>query len=236
LTGINTFPGGLADHGKAVTPRSRIQEKPMLDPKAYLAAGQLLHGHKCPAMPLGLRAGAAALAALGVERSADGQLEAVLELGDAHCAHCFADGVQMITGCTFGKGNIRKLGYGKFGLTLVERATGRRVRVVPRAEAQAASRQTPFFQDYRMKGVPASQVPAEQVEPLIQKVMNAPVEAILNVGPVEQGPVAAKPGEQFDAFVCARCGDMVIASYGRSQGDLKVCIPCSEREPRVAGV
>ena len=31
-------------------------------------AGLLLHGHKCPAMPMGLRAGLAALEALGVPR------------------------------------------------------------------------------------------------------------------------------------------------------------------------
>jgi formylmethanofuran dehydrogenase subunit E len=165
-----------------------------------------------------------------VERSKDGQLEVILELGDAHCAHCFADGVQMITGCTFGKGNIRKLGIGKFGLTLVERATGRKVRVVPKAEAQLGTRQTPFFQDYRMKGIAASQVPAEVVEPLIQKVMNAPVEMILKVGTVEQGPAVPKHPEQFNAFVCERCGDMTIESYGRNQNGQKVCIPCAEAE------
>jgi formylmethanofuran dehydrogenase subunit E len=200
----------------------------MINPHEFLSAGQLLHGHKCPAMPLGLRAGAAALDALGVERSTDGQLEAVLELGDGHCAHCFADGVQMITGCTFGKGNIRKLGYGKFGLTLVERATGRKVRVVPRVEAQMASRQTPFFTEYRMKGIPASQVPAEVVEPMIQKVMNAPVDQILKVGAVEQGPAIPKPEEQFAAFVCEACGDMVIEAYGRIHNDLRLCIPCRD--------
>lgn len=203
----------------------------MINPHEFLSAGQLLHGHKCPAMPLGLRAGAAALDALGVGRSMDGQLEAILELGDAHCAHCFADGVQMITGCTFGKGNIRKLGYGKFGLTLVERATGRKVRVVPRAEAQMASRQTPFFTEYRMKGIPASQVPAEVVEPMIQKVMNAPVDQILKVGAVEDGPIAARATEQFAAIVCEACGDMVIEGYGRVQGPRKLCIPCRDSNP-----
>lgn len=200
----------------------------MTDPRAFLSAGQMLHGHKCPAMPLGLRAGAAALDALGVERSSDGQLEVILELGDAHCAHCFADGVQMITGCTFGKGNIRKLGYGKFGLTLLERATGRKVRVVPKAEAQLASRQTPFFTEYRMKGIPASRVPAEIVEPLIQKVMNAPVEQLLKVGPIEQGPAVARPDELFPAFVCEACGDMVIEAYGRIHRDLRLCTPCRD--------
>ena len=78
----------------------------------------MLHGHECPAMPLGLRAGAIAMNRLGVERSRDKQLLALVELGDEHCSH--GDGVQMITGCTFGKGNIKQLGYGKFGLTLVD--------------------------------------------------------------------------------------------------------------------
>ena len=200
----------------------------MIDPHAFLAAGQLLHGHKCPAMPLGLRAGAAAMDALGVVRATDVQLEAILELGDGHCAHCFADGVQMITGCTFGKGNIRKLDLGKFGLTLVDHATGRQVRVVPKAEAQMASRRTPFFTDYRLKGVPGSQVPAEVAEPLIQKVMNAPVEQLLKVGPVESWLNAARSEEQFATFVCESCGEMVSEGYGRFHGDCKLCIPCRD--------
>ncbi len=199
----------------------------MIDPKEFLEAGQQLHGHKCPAMPLGLRAGAAAMNKLGVERSQDGQLLAILELGEGHCAHCFADGIQMITGCTFGKGNIQQLGYGKFGLTLVERATGRAVRVVPKAEAQAATKQTPFFKEYREKGIPASQVPPDVVAPLVEKVMNAPDEAILKVGEVFEHPLPRK-SEAFASFVCERCGDMVVEKYGRVVGAQRVCIPCQE--------
>jgi len=199
----------------------------MIDPKEYLEAGVQLHGHKCPAMPLGLRVGAAAMNKLGVERANDSQLVAVLELGEGHCSHCFADGIQMITGCTFGKGNIRKLGYGKFGLTLVDRASGRSVRVVPRAEIQGATKQTPFFKEYRQKGIPPSQVPLEVVEPLIEQVMGAPEEKILKIGEIETRD-QTRQLETFDTFVCEQCGDMVVEKYGRVVGDRKVCIPCQQ--------
>ena len=97
--------------------------------------GLALHGHKCPAMPLGLRAAEAAMQALGVQHAPDGQLTALVEIDRNHCSTCFADGVQVATGCTFGKGNIRSLGYGKFAMTLIDNKTGRSVRVVATPEA-----------------------------------------------------------------------------------------------------
>lgn len=197
----------------------------MIEAKEFFDAGLRLHGHKCPAMPLGLRAGAAAMNMLGVERSQDKQLLALVELGDDHCAHCFGDGVQMITGCTFGKGNIRKLGYGKFGLTLVDKTTGRAVRVAPRAEAQLQMKKTEFFQDYRMHGVPASRVPDEVVDPLIAQVLRAPEDQLFAVSEVFDYELPAT-AENFDSFVCDRCKELVVEPYGRVVGTQKVCIPC----------
>ena len=199
----------------------------MIDAREFLEAGLALHGHKCPAMPLGLRAGAAAMNKLGVERSGDKTLLALVELGDDHCAHCYGDGIQMITGCTFGKGNIRKLGYGKFGLTLVDKTTGRAVRVIPKAEAQLQTKQTPFFQEYRMKGVPPSQVPDQVVGPLIEKVLSTPEKELFTVSEVFDYEIPPK-SESFDSFVCDRCGELVVEPYGRVVGDRKVCIPCQE--------
>jgi formylmethanofuran dehydrogenase subunit E len=151
-------------------------------------------------MPMGLRVGAAAMNKLGVERSKDGQLLALVELGDDHCATCFADGVQMTTGCTFGKGNIKKLHYGKWGVTLVDTTTGRAARVVPKAQAMLANKQTEFFTQYRMKSIPASRVPDEVVEPLVAKVMNAPDEALIDIGEVVDYEAPPKM-ESFAGFV-----------------------------------
>lgn len=199
----------------------------MVEAREFLNAGLQLHGHKCPAMPLGLRAGALAMNLLGVERSSDKTLLALVELGDDHCSHCFGDGVQVVTGCTFGKGNIRQLDYGKFGLTLIDRTTDRAVRVVPQAEAQLQTKQTPFFQKYRMKGVPPSKVPDEVVLPLIEKVMSAPADALFHASDVFEYH-ADGGAESFESIVCDRCGDMVVERYARVVGEQQVCIPCQQ--------
>ncbi len=197
----------------------------MIDPKKFYEPGMILHGHKCPAMPLGLRVGAAAMNKLGVERAKDGQLIALVEIGEHHCATCFGDGIQMVTGCTFGKGNIRKLHYGKWGLTLVEKKSGRAVRVCPKAEAMLANKQSPFFTEYRQKGIPASEVPDDVVAPMVERVMNAPEEQILTVGEIFDY-AWEEPPHSFEGFVCEMCGEMVVEPYGRLLGDKKVCIPC----------
>jgi formylmethanofuran dehydrogenase subunit E len=197
----------------------------VIEAKEFLEAGQAFHGHKCPAMPMGLRVGAAAMNKLGVERAQDGQLLALVELGEDHCATCFADGIQMITGCTFGKGNIKKLHYGKWGVTLVDTKTGRAVRVSPKAEAMLANKKTDFIIKYRERGIPASKVPEEVVEPLIEKVMNAPENQLLNVGKVTDYDVP-KRTDSFAGFVCDSCGEMVVEEYGRLINDKQVCIPC----------
>jgi len=197
----------------------------MVNPNDWLEFGQKFHGHKCPAMPLGLRVGAAAMNKLGIERAKDGQILAIVDLGEDHCATCYADGLQVILGTTFGKGNIRKTHKGKWAVTVVDKKTGKAVRITPKAEAMIANKQTPFFKEYREKGIPASQVPEEVAEPLVQKVMGAPEESILKISDIFD----YKLGEEkhsFDSFVCEECGEMVVEKYGRIKGDKHVCLDC----------
>jgi len=79
----------------------------MVQAKYWLEFGQKFHGHKCPAMPMGLRVGAAALNALGVEGAKCGQIVAFVDIGNDHCATCYGDGLQVIMGTMFDKGNIK---------------------------------------------------------------------------------------------------------------------------------
>ena len=199
-----------------------------INPEEWLEFGQRFHGHKCPAMPLGLRVGAAAMEKLGVERAKDGQILAFVDLGEDHCATCYADGLQVIMGTTFGKGNIKKTHKGKWAVTLVDRATGKAVRVTPKADAMLQNKQSAFFKDFREKGIPASKVPNEVVDPLITKVMSAPQEILLNVSEVFDYKLEPHK-DNFTGFVCEECGEMTVESYGRVKDGKYVCIDCATK-------
>ena len=101
----------------------------MKELKDYFDMALIFHGHKCPAMLMGLRAGLAAMKALGVERAKDKELVVESETGEGHAAGCFVDGIMAATGSTYGKGNITKLHYNKMAFTLIDARTGKAVRV-----------------------------------------------------------------------------------------------------------
>ena len=196
----------------------------MVDPKDYLELGLQFHGHKCPAMPLGLRMGAAAMNKLGIERTRDSKWLALVEMSENHFATCYADGIQVITGCTFGKDNIKKLNYGKWGLTLVNKETKKAVRVAVKGEVIAQNMKSAFFAEYYSLGVPPSKIPTEISESLIDKVMSAPNEMILNIGEVFDYPYQEK--FSFTSFICEECGEMTVEQFGRVKGGKKVCSVC----------
>ncbi|MCD6286589.1 MAG: TraR/DksA C4-type zinc finger protein [Anaerolineae bacterium] len=190
-----------------------------------LEKGLWFHGHKCPAMPMGLRVSLAAMQALDVVRAGAGELVALVELDEAHCATCFADGVQVATGCTFGKGNIKKLHYGKWGLTLIDKKQGKAVRVAPLAAAMEANKRTEFMTQ-RKAGVPPTVIPEAISQPLVDRVMNAPDDQLFRISEVFDYQVEELP-HTFESVVCEACGEMVVERNARVQGGRVLCIPCA---------
>lgn len=199
----------------------------MEEKQVLLEKGMWFHGHKCPAMPMGLRVSIAAMEALGVERAGAGELVALVEIDENHCATCFADGVQVATGCTFGKGNIKKLHYGKWGLTLIDKKSGKAVRVSPLAEAMEANKRTEFIA-LRKAGVSPVEIDVEISQPLVDHVMNAPDEQLFKVGDVFDYQWSGAP-HTFESVVCEACGEMVVERNARARGGRVLCIPCAEK-------
>ncbi len=106
--------------------------------------------------------------------------------------------------------------------------TGRVVRVPPMAEAMLANKNTSFFKNYREKGIPPPQVPEEVVEPLVQKVISAPDEIILDLSEVFEYDYQ-EPPHSFNSFVCKSCGEMGGEEYRRIKNGKVVCIDCQKK-------
>ncbi len=185
------------------------------------------HGHKCPAMPLGLRSAKAAMKALGVERSKDKELHVIAETGKGHAAGCFLDGVMSATGCTYGKSNIEKRYYNKMAFTLIDVKTGRSVRVRLKDEFFGNMLNSPFVAQ-RKQGVAPQDIPAEVTDPLVNKVMTMPEEMFLEIGPIEPFELPRGKG-CFDTDLCAQCGERVFVDKLTETKAGRVCIPCQER-------
>jgi formylmethanofuran dehydrogenase subunit E len=196
-----------------------------METTAILTETLAFHGHKCWASTAGVRLGLAAMGALGVSRSGAKQLHAIIETGDFHGGMCFGDGIQVTTGCTFGKGNIEKTGEGKFAVTLVDKAAGRAVRVAYRPTLQPRIKASAFMQK-RAAGVPPTEIPdAEQME-VVHLVWDAPAGDIMTVGPVE-AYAWSEPDEVVRFAVCPRCGELVAEPYLRVAEGTVVCAACS---------
>ena len=66
-----------------------------------LAMAVEFHGHLCPGLTIGYLAAKVGLERLGIGRAEDEELIAIVE-NDS----CAVDAVQVLTGCTFGKGAV----------------------------------------------------------------------------------------------------------------------------------
>lgn len=82
------------------------------------------HGHECKGLAWGYKVATFAMEKLGIDRSSDEELVAIVE-NDT----CTVDGIQVVTGCTFGKGNLIFKDYGKHVYTFFNRNTGKGIRI-----------------------------------------------------------------------------------------------------------
>ncbi len=196
----------------------------MIQAKDYLELGMFFHGHKCPAMPLGLRAGTAAMNVLGVERAKDKELQLISETGKGHAAGCFLDGLMVATGCTYGKSNIEKEYLNKMAFTLIDVKNQKAVRVRLKTEFFEKMLSSPFVEE-RKKGVLPQDVPAEIADPLVQKVMSMPEDVFLEIGPVIDFEFKRLPGI-FDIEKCTICGEAGFANKFKRIKGQPVCGSC----------
>ena len=180
------------------------------------------HGHICPGLSIGYKAARLAMEKLGEIRAEDEELAAIMET-DA----CCADAVQVLTGCTFGKGNFIHKDYGKMALTLFSRKTGRGVRVVLRPDALPRDEKHLDLVQKKINGQADEQELALYEKMHLQRahhVLETPGDKLFQVKQVTQSlPPKARiePSER-----CARCNEPVMRTKLKAVDGEKLCGGC----------
>lgn len=183
---------------------------------------ETFHGHVCPGLCLGFKAAQAAMAWLNARQSEDEEIVAIVET-DA----CSADAVQVVTGCTFGKGNFIFRDHGKMVLTLLRRDSGQGVRVSLKA---GAFRLDAEHLDLIQKITRAAETGEERLRfnllhaASARKILEMPDEALFVITPVTmEMPDRARiePSEP-----CAHCGEPTMRTKMAILDDQKICREC----------
>ncbi|GAB6906529.1 Formylmethanofuran dehydrogenase subunit E region (fragment) [Desulfosarcina cetonica] len=180
------------------------------------------HGHVCGGLAIGYVAATAGLNWLEEQRALDEELVAIVET-DA----CCVDAIQVLTGCTFGKGNLIYKDYGKMGFTFFNRRTGKGVRLIMKPDTfRVNERQIELFKKTRDGSI--TEAEKEELAALgtqrMTEVLNTKAEDLFNITPVTTGmPDKAR----IDASKpCARCGEPTMASKLETVNGALVCRGC----------
>jgi formylmethanofuran dehydrogenase subunit E len=180
------------------------------------------HGHVCPGLSIGYRAAKLALDRIAETRAADEEIVAIVET-DA----CSADAVQVLTGCTFGKGNFIYKDYGKMALTLLSRKSGRGVRVSMRPGVFAQDEKRYELMRKAMSGQ-ADEEEKKQFHNMHQhqtnNILEMPDDELFIVKKVQMELPAKARIEP--SVLCAKCGEPTMASKVELVNGVSICRGC----------
>ena len=188
------------------------------------------HGHVCPGLTIGYIAAKAGIEKLEAERDVDEELVTIVE-NDA----CGVDAVQVLTGCTIGKGNLIYRDHAKQVFTFICRDNGKAVRVALKASFNIDDID-PEVSKLRPKVMSGTATEEEnkdfreRMDGISQTMRKTPVEEMFDIQFVDvKIPQKARI---FNSIKCAKCGEMMAESRARVQNGEYVCIPCYEEYTR----
>lgn len=153
------------------------------------------HGHECGGLLIGFKAALYAIDLLGIGFSSDEQLVCISE-NDA----CGVDAIQVILGCSVGKGNLLLHIKGKQAYSFYNRSNGKSVRLVLR------------------------EMPRKDGASKLEYMKDMPADQIFDIKKTTEAlPEGARI---FNSYPCSNCDEMTAEHMLRLSGDLKLCPDC----------
>jgi formylmethanofuran dehydrogenase subunit E len=183
------------------------------------------HGHICPGLVLGYRVSVLALREIG-ERAEDEEMVAIVENNS-----CAVDAVQVMTGCTFGKGNLIFRDYGKQVYTFIKRPSGEGLRISITWESPRETEEEKKMWERYMSGDRSDEVIKavhDRKSRKIDAIMHAREEDLFRITKGKMD--IPEEAEIYPSIRCALCGDKVMEPRARIKDGKIVCIPCQESE------
>lgn len=179
------------------------------------------HGHACPGLALGYRASLLAVKAFS-ERASDEELVAIVENNS-----CAVDAIQVVTGCTFGKGNLILHDYGKQVYTFIKRPTGKGMRIAVDWQAPKETEKEKLMWARYAEGDRAAEVLKSVHDRKAKKIRMILDAADSKLFKVRSGMMDL-PGEAriYPSLRCAMCGEKVMEPRARVKAGEIVCLPC----------
>lgn len=210
-------------------PRQEIEEAVAArDLSKLLRMNGMLHGHFCPFSAIGVKASVLAVRELGVKSTGMEEVVAIVETNN-----CFSDGVQFVTGCSFGNNALIYRDYGKTAFTLARR-NGDAVRISVRAERVMEERSPEATQLFERVVVERSGTDADKErlnklwKELSFRILDLPDEEVFDIKRFTmEVPAYARI---FASVKCSVCGEDVMEPRARMKDNKPVCIPCSGQE------
>lgn len=154
------------------------------------------HGHECGGLTIGYRASLYAIELLGLTFSPDEQVVCIAE-NDA----CGIDAVQVMLGCTLGKGNLILHLVGKSAYSFYNRTTGKSVRLVLKPKEISRQESFAYYQSCTV----------QEMFEIQQTRLPLPEKAQL-----------------FGNFVCDCCGEKAGEKWMRIKDGKKLCLDCAQ--------
>jgi formylmethanofuran dehydrogenase subunit E len=198
------------------------------DLEGLLNQAETLHGHLCPFVGLGVKAGQYAMAALNQANTGMEEVVAIVE-----CNNCFTDGIQAVTGCTFGNNALIFKDLGKTAVTVARREDGQAVRLIVRPDYRGNMMARypsagPLFQKIvvERRGLPEEIHHFHHLWAAIsRRELQTPLEEQFHI----QHLTITMPAYAriFDSLLCSACGEQIMASRAVEREGQTLCRVCA---------
>ncbi len=194
-----------------------------------LKAAQM-HGHFCPGLAMGIMAASYAMRKIKIDSDGMEDLLAITETNN-----CFSDGIQFVTGCSFGNNSLIFKDNGKTAFTLTTR-DGKGIRIGSKPDSREIIRDAfPDYQELYRKVVAEQNHDPELIAKYKKEAINRsfgtltlPFEKLFFIQQIKTGIPDYAP--VHESVICMDCGESVMKARTVQRGGAFYCLNCAGLE------